>query len=83
MRLLQSGVDLANMAILLGHESIKTTYIYLKSNTKMKEEILKKMPSLKINCRRYVSGKNTMKNLRRLIGIDKDENQKRKKSEKW
>lgn len=74
MRLLQSGVDLANIAILLGHESIKTTYLYLKSNTKIKEEILKKMPSLKINQKRYVSGKNTMKNLRRLIGIDKEEN---------
>lgn len=47
MRLLQAGNDLASIAIWLGHESIKTTYIYFTADMEMKRQILEKLPSLK------------------------------------
>lgn len=47
MRLLQAGVDLSSIAIWLGHESIKTTYIYLSADMEMKKKILKKLNPLK------------------------------------
>lgn len=40
MALLESGVDLAVIALWLGHESIETTNIYLHSNLAMKEKAL-------------------------------------------
>ena len=43
MRLLESGVDIATIALWLGHESIETTKIYLTASLKMKEEALKKI----------------------------------------
>lgn len=47
MRLLRSGADQASIAIWLGHESIKTTYIYFTADMEMKEHILEKLPTLK------------------------------------
>jgi len=41
--LLQSGVDLAVIALWLGHESVKTTHIYLESDLKTKENALSKL----------------------------------------
>jgi integrase/recombinase XerD len=38
--LLESGVDMAVIALWLGHESIETTNIYLHSNLAMKERAL-------------------------------------------
>ncbi len=40
MRLLQSGVDLAVIALWLGHESVVTTHQYLQADLTMKEQAL-------------------------------------------
>ncbi len=40
MHLLQSGVDLAVIALYLGHESVVTTHHYLQADLKMKERAL-------------------------------------------
>ena len=42
MELLQAGVDLAVIALWLGHESIDTTRIYLEANLALKEQALSK-----------------------------------------
>jgi site-specific recombinase XerD len=42
MELLQAGVDLAVIALWLGHESIDTTQIYLEANLALKEQALSK-----------------------------------------
>ena len=67
MRLVQSGLDLASIAMWLGHESIKTTYVYLNANMEMKEEILKKMPILNTKTARYKPTDSMMKFLKNLI----------------
>lgn len=46
MELLQAGVDLTVIALWLGHESTKTTQIYLDANLALKETALGKMASL-------------------------------------
>jgi site-specific recombinase XerD len=43
MRLLQSGVDIAVIALWLGHESPVTTHLYVEADLTMKEEALKKI----------------------------------------
>jgi hypothetical protein len=43
MHLLQSGVDIAVIALWLGHESIETTHGYLEADLKLKEKALKKL----------------------------------------
>ena len=43
MHLLQSGVDLAVIALWLGHESIETTNVYIEADLVMKERALKKL----------------------------------------
>jgi len=43
MHLLQSGVDIAVIALWLGHESIETTHGYLQSDIQMKERALAKL----------------------------------------
>lgn len=43
MELLQAGVDRSVIALLLGHESIKTTQIYLDANLEMKQAALDKV----------------------------------------
>jgi integrase/recombinase XerD len=43
MELLQAGVDLAVIALWLGHESIDTTQIYLEANLALKEQALSKV----------------------------------------
>jgi integrase/recombinase XerD len=53
MRLIEMGVDIASIALLLGHESIKTTYVYLKADMAMKEKILSKLPGSKVKTLRY------------------------------
>ena len=40
MHLLQSGVDLSNIALWLGHESPATTHRYLEADLTMKERAL-------------------------------------------
>src|SRR6266568_7392987 len=43
MHLLQAGVDIATMALWLGHESIETTHVYLQADLAMKEKALGKL----------------------------------------
>ena len=49
MHLLQSGVDIAVIAMWLGHEDTATTHIYLEADLAMKEAALKRLhePALK------------------------------------
>jgi integrase/recombinase XerD len=56
MNLLQAGVDIATIAMILGHESIETTGIYLEENMKMKEEALKKLKPRKEKFKRFKAG---------------------------
>jgi len=46
MHLLQSGVDMAVIALWLGHESIETTHVYIEADLKMKQQALEKLPPL-------------------------------------
>jgi len=43
MHLLQSGVDLAVIALWLGHESLETTHIYVEADLQMKRQALDKL----------------------------------------
>ncbi len=43
MHLLQAGVDIATIALWLGHESIETTHVYLKADLALKERALGKL----------------------------------------
>jgi integrase/recombinase XerD len=43
MALLQAGVDIAVIAVWLGHESIETTNVYVHANLAMKEQALAKI----------------------------------------
>jgi integrase/recombinase XerD len=45
MHLLQSGVDIATIALWLGHESIETTHIYIEADLATKERALAKLAS--------------------------------------
>jgi integrase/recombinase XerD len=53
MALLESGVDLAVIALWLGHESLETTNIYLHSNLAMKERALGKLTPAGTDFRRF------------------------------
>ena len=53
MALLESGVDLAVIALWLGHESIETTGIYLHSSLAMKERALGKVAAIGAGFRRF------------------------------
>jgi site-specific recombinase XerD len=43
MALLQAGIDIATIALWLGHESIDTTHIYLEADLEAKERALQKL----------------------------------------
>jgi integrase/recombinase XerD len=43
MHLLQAGVEIATMALWLGHESIETTHVSLQADLAMKEKALEKL----------------------------------------
>lgn len=53
LALLESGVDLAVIALWLGHESIETTNVYLHSNLAMKERALEKLAPAGEGFRRF------------------------------
>lgn len=53
MELLQAGVDVALIALWLGHESVETTQIYLDANLAMKEAILSKTTPIDAKAGRY------------------------------
>jgi integrase/recombinase XerD len=73
MRLLQSGADQASIAIWLGHESIKTTYIYFTADMKMKEHILEKLPTLKTKNVRFKTKKREIDFLKELSSSERQE----------
>jgi len=78
MRLLASGAEQATIALWLGHESIKTTYMYLNADISMKEEILKKLPVLKIKLSRYKPSGQLMKFLKNQQNRRKTERNRKK-----
>jgi site-specific recombinase XerD len=41
--LLQAGIDLATIALWLGHESVETTHVYLEADLATKEQALQKL----------------------------------------
>lgn len=43
MHLLQSGVDMATIALWLGHETLQTTHLYVEADLAMKEQALNKL----------------------------------------
>jgi integrase/recombinase XerD len=53
MALLQAGVDIAVIAMWLGHESIETTNVYVHANLAMKEKALAKMQPMNTPFRRF------------------------------
>jgi len=53
MHLLQSGVDIAVIALLLGHESPTTTHMYIEADLSMKERALARLQPLQTGTTRY------------------------------
>jgi len=53
MALLQAGVDLAVIAVWLGHESIETTNVYVHANLAMKKKALAKIQPMDTPFRRF------------------------------
>ena len=53
MALLQAGVDIAVIAVWLGHESIETTNVYVHANLAMKEKALAKIQPMDTPFRRF------------------------------
>lgn len=50
MHLLQAGVDIATIALWLGHESIETTHVYLEADLALKERALGKLDPVDDGC---------------------------------
>jgi integrase len=53
MHLLQAGVDMAIIALWLGHESLETTHMYLQADLAMKEKALEKLEPIKGEWKRF------------------------------
>jgi integrase/recombinase XerD len=53
MHLLQSGVDIAVIALWLGHESIETTHVYVEADLETKEQALRKVAPVGKGFRRF------------------------------
>ena len=53
MNLLRAGVDLATIALFLGHSSTKTTEIYLHADLSLKEQALARVAPTPATARRY------------------------------
>jgi integrase/recombinase XerD len=53
MHLLQAGIDMAVIALWLGHESIETTHIYVEADLAMKERALERIAPANSSVRRY------------------------------
>lgn len=66
MNLLYAGVDITTIAMIMGHESIETTAIYLEENMQMKEDALKKIKPRKGKLEHFKAGDRLMKYLNSL-----------------
>jgi integrase/recombinase XerD len=55
MHLLQAGVDIAVIALWLGHESIETTHVYLESDLLTKERALQKLVPIEVPQGRFTA----------------------------
>jgi integrase/recombinase XerD len=53
MHLLQAGVDIATIALWLGHESIETTHVYLQADLTMQEQALEKLDPIEGGWERF------------------------------
>jgi integrase/recombinase XerD len=53
IHLLQAGVDIATIALWLGHESIETTHMYLQADLAMQEKALEKLDPLEGGWKRF------------------------------
>ncbi len=53
MHLLQSGVDIAVIALWLGHESIETTHGYVEADLASKQKALEKLAPVQHKLHRY------------------------------
>jgi len=53
MHLLQAGVDMAVIALWLGHESIETTHIYVEADLAIKERALERIAPANCSVRRF------------------------------
>ena len=62
MNFLKAGVDSSTIAIILGHNSIETTQIYLEADLEMKEEALKKLAPKNTQMKRF-KGDDKLKNI--------------------
>jgi integrase/recombinase XerD len=71
MRMLLSGADLISIALWLGHETIKTTYIYLSMDMPRMEGILKKLPTTKTKTLRYKPTDSIIKFLNGILNKNK------------
>jgi integrase len=53
MHLLQAGVDMASIALWLGHESLETTHLYIQTDLMVKEQALAKLNPVKGTMTRF------------------------------
>ena len=53
MHLLQAGVDIATIALWLGHERLETTHQYVEADLELKERALEKLAPLGQPARRF------------------------------
>ena len=60
MHLLQSGVDIAVIALWLGHESISTTHRYMTADLNMKEKALSLLQEPSVRRTRYRPSDNVL-----------------------
>ncbi len=55
LHLLQAGVDIATIALWLGHESIETTHVYLETDLALKEKALAKLDPVETGLVRFTA----------------------------
>ena len=53
MHLLQAGVDIATIALWLGHERLETTHQYVEADLELKERALGRLAPLGQTARRF------------------------------
>jgi site-specific recombinase XerD len=66
VRLLQAGVDRAVIALILGHESVETTQMYLDADLEAKERAFEKTAPVATKKGRYRPGSAVMAYLKSL-----------------